>query len=301
MHEKKQLSLVLQKKCQKFAGEKKLSHIAALLELGIFSPEQLWEKLEGFFKEDNFWLFDSPKAEFFFNSEQVIQEHDILVYIPSLEFIQQGVRKMGNHRIIKTHLPAQDNKVQLLNPGHLSQIYLNPPESYLYNLIEHQNHLKQIYNSSHLGIRESQKIMFNFTSLGIVGPPQNQSQEQAFSELSHADLVKVLDNFNEKCSFIFKYISKEIGPAALNVLEKCYEDAKAYLSPLFQNVTFDTEGRIESNSIVRVGTGLQGLDFQKALLRDINEILAAEILAVKKTLGNDHEADLIKILTNVGE
>ena len=114
LHEKKQLSLVLQKKCQKFAGEKKLSHIAALLELGIFSPEQLWEKLEGFFKEDNFWLFDSPKAEFFFNSEQVIQEHDILVYIPSLEFIQQGVRKMGNHRIIKTHLPAQDEKAKKL-------------------------------------------------------------------------------------------------------------------------------------------------------------------------------------------
>jgi hypothetical protein len=37
------------------------------------------------------------------------------------------------------------------------------------------------------------------------------------------------------------------------------------------------------------------------LLRDLNEILISEILAVKKNLGHEHEAILINNLERIGE
>ena len=299
--EKKILNSSSLKKCENFSAKNKTSLMKASIELGILSPSQLWKFMEDFIKEDFFPLFDCSQAEYFFDQKHLPQEAFIIFSISTLNLILQGVRQMQNFDLIKSHIPQGAEPLQILSPDNLNKVNLEPPEEYLFNLIANNKNLKDIYDFSELGKKETQKIVFVFFCLGALGLPQMKTQSQSPQEFSPAEVYKILDAFNSKCSYIFKYISKEIGPVALNVLEKCIEDTKPNISPFFQNIKLGLDGRIETNSILKTNISVPGKENQRTLLRDLNEILAAEILAVKKTLGNDHESMLVKNLEKTGE
>lgn len=288
------------KKCKQFIEKNKTSHIKAIAELGHLSPSHLWNLIEDYSKSDLISLFDWPQAEYSFEPELHIEEYNILFLIPTLDFILQGIRQMKNYDIIHAHVPQEEEDIQIVSLDDLNPVHLEPPEKYLLQVIRSQKNMKNIYGASELGKKESQKIIYGFLCLGIVGLPQIKVRSQPAQESSQTDLNKSLDSFNAKCSYIFKYISKEIGPVALSVLEKCIEETLPYLSPHFKNIHLGIDGKIKSKSIQKNNFGVQDEEKKQYLLRDLNEILAAEILAVKKTLGNDHESKLVQNLEKVG-
>lgn len=285
-------------KYEDIAAQNKSSLTKALIELRAFSPSRLWKLMEVYFKEELFPLFDWPHGEYFFHSENLLQESEILFITETLDFILQGVRRMKNYDLIEAHIPPEESVIQIFQHYYLNQIKLEPPEKYLLNVIDNKNNLKTTYELSQLGKKESQKILFGLLSLSIIGFPQKEPKEKLPQEVSFAELYKILDAFNNKCVYIYKYISKEIGPVALNVLRKCLEETKESLSPLSQKMELGGDGRIKMNSILKANISLLSKEDEKVLIRDLNEILAAEVLAVKKTLGNKHEAILVENLKN---
>lgn len=276
------------------------SLIKALIELDTFSPSKLWELMETFFKEDLFPVFDWSQGEYLLDSADLPIEPGVLFKIQTLNFILEGVRKMKNIDLIKAHIPPEDSAIQILQPHYQNQIKLEPPEKYLLEVIAEKNELKTICESSELGEKETQKTLFALSSLGIIGTPQESAKESFSQESAPAGFNKTLDAFNEKCIYIYKYISKEIGPVALNVLGKCLEEIKDHLSPLSQRIEMGPDGRIKMDSLLKTKISLFSEEDRKVLLRDLNEILAAEVLAVKKTLGNEHERALVENLKRQG-
>lgn len=130
---------------------------------------------------------------------------------------------------------------------------------------------------------------------------ESRLQKTSSDKHPHLEFDKIVDVFNDKFSYIYKYISKELGPVAFNVVEKCLEETKFHLSPLFREIKFDAEGRIEINSIPKANITFASGEAKMNLIKDLNEILAAEVLVVKKNLGNEHESLLIKNLEKIGE
>ena len=270
-----------------------------LVESKAFTPVEMWDTLRSLTSEGISPLFDLAEADYAFHSEHSWEEHEILFYNPVLDLILDGIRRMTNSALITGYLPGDEAKFKLLFPEHLKQISWNPPEIYLYHVIKEAQGMEDILASSRLGRRETQKGLYAFLALGVLGLPHTSTQILEFLEISQADIYHLLENFNNSFESIFKYMSKEIGPASLNVLEKCLDDTKSSLSPLFQNLRFDPGGRIEINSVPITTAGIPGRQLKQVLVQDLNEILAAEILAVKKILGNSHEAILIKNLGKV--
>lgn len=126
-------------------------------------------------------------------------------------------------------------------------------------------------------------------------------KENFHNEYSELKVDKILDGFNEKFSYIYKYISKELGPVALNTIEKCLEETKSYLSPLLQEIKVTSSGRIDMSPIFKTNLIFSSKKTQMNLIKDLNEILVAEVLAVKKNLGNEHESVVVKNLKKIGE
>jgi hypothetical protein len=267
-----------------------------LLENRTLSPEEIWLDLTACFREDLYPWFDRAAAPYAFRTKHPREEADILFYIPTLDIILEGIRRMPDGRLIQGQLPGREKSLKLLFPEYLDRIPLSPPEIYLYHVVKSRKKMADILETSRLGTAATQKILYAFLALGITGSPHTTIHNPAHGEISQADIYHLLEDFNRSFAFIYKYLSKEIGPASLNVLEKCVEDSKPSLSPLFQKLRFDGEGRIEINSIPVTGPSVQGRRLKKVLLQDLNEILAAQILAVKKILGNDHEAALVQHL-----
>ena len=60
------------------------------------------------------------------------------------------------------------------------------------------------------------------------------------------------------------------------------------------------DGKVEFQSVLKSNIIISDRETRQGLIKSLNEILAAEILAVKKTLGNDSESTLIKNLEKIG-
>jgi hypothetical protein len=289
------------KRCTKYVKDQRTSYLKALVELNILTPQELWTSLEFYQQEDLLPVFDWEQGEYFLDTEKPIQEDKILLQISTPGMLHEGIRRMQNETLLKSLAPGESKTVERLIPESSELFTLRGPERYVLSLINKPKSLKHVYTSSELGYRETQRIVFILISLGLLGFPQKKRAGQAPVEIPKSEIFRTLGFFNDKCSFIFKYISKEIGPVALNILEKCLEDTKPSLSPLFEKVRLGPDGKVETNSILKGGLALSREEFKLQILNGLNDILVSEVLAVKRTLGNEHESTLVNHLKKIGE
>jgi len=298
---KKILNAAQLKKCRTFSRENKITVIKSLTELNILSPSRLWELMEAYFKNDAFSLFDLPKAKYLFEAEDISYEPQILRHSQTLNLILQGIRRMKNQELIESHIPDEDETIEILFPVYLDQIDFEPHEKYLLKLIENTTSLKNIHKFSAIGKGETQRLIFTLISLGIISIPHKKECTTSAHEFLPEELDRIMEAFNSQCSYIYKYISKEIGPAARSVLSKCLDDLKPNLSPPFQALELRPDGSIEMKPSVKTHINASSNERWKNFLKSLDEILAAEVLAVKKTLGTAHETALIENLEKTGD
>ncbi|MFP4082742.1 MAG: DUF4388 domain-containing protein [Candidatus Aminicenantes bacterium] len=288
-------------RCEDLAAQNNISLLNALHEQGFFLTSRLWKLMEIFIKKDLFSLFDCAEAQYAFDSQHIPQPHDILFSFPSLHILVEGIRHMRNYDLINSLLPPESEAARVLSPHYLHQINLQSHEKYVLTLLEKENSLQSVYQSSELGRKESQKVLFFLRILGLVSFSRDKNQQHSHLRYHQAEWESILHAFNHKFSYIYKYISKALGPVAFNVIEKSLEEIKPHLSSHFQNIKFDTEGKLDLNSFSKTSPSYLDEQTKISLIRNLNEILSAQVMAVKKNLGMDHETALVKNLEKTGK
>jgi hypothetical protein len=296
------LDLISLARVEEYAQDNRVSLIRALLEIPLLEPGPLWTFMEVFVKEEAYALFDRDEGDFEFVP---CSEPPGAAYVRDLSLanvVLEGVRRMTNHALIARHLPPEDETVQGLQPHFLDLVDLAPHEKYFFGLLDSARTRGELCDSSNLGRRESQRILFVFLCLGLAGTRAPKPKTGRLPvEMSLADMDKIFSVFNAKCKYIFKYMSKEIGPVALSVIGNSLTDVRNRLDPVFQGLELKADGRIEIKSFLKTNMNLIGEENRRSLLRSMDEILVAEVLAVKRTLGSGHEAILVKSLEKIGE
>lgn len=288
------------KKCEARTAKKKTSLLAAILDLGILSPQHLWKNMEVYAKQELFPLFDLSPLTSSLISEKTPSDTAILFTIPTLSLIREGIYRMKNIKLIDTLIPTDAEDFQKLTPDHMDQIDLEPYEEHLIHTAGEKSDLQTLISKSTLGEKYTKKVLLTLFCLGILGPSPMATPNKPLQEFSVAELQKILDTFNAKCSYIYKSLSKELGPVALNLMEKSIEDIKPHLSQHFQKIRLGIDGKIDLQSVLKSNLIMSDRDTIQLIIKSLNEILAAEILAVKKSLGSEFESTLIKNLETIG-
>jgi len=288
--------------CEDYVRQGRGTRIKALIELEHLQIAALWRIMESEFKKRAFRLFDWDEGSFFFKSPSDVSAKSYVQEISLPPFILEGIRHMQNHDLIAAHLPGDDDPIQDLAAIHRGSVPLASHEKYVLGLIGDGKSLGEIRQQSDLGDKETRRILFTLCSFELVGTaPRKGANQKPQADYSPAEIERLFGTFNDKCSYIFKYISKELGPVALNVLEKALEEVKSRLDPALQTLELTADGRIELKSYLKMNLSHSSEAGRRSLLRSLDEILAVEVLAVKRTLGNSHESILVKNLEKVGE
>jgi hypothetical protein len=295
------MDLISLARAEEHAQKNRVSVIRAIVEMPLLEPGRLWTLLEGFIKEEVYPLFDLEEGEFEFSPLPATRGPALVsLFLPNL--ILEGVRRMTNDGIIVRYLPPEGETVQSLSPSFLDPLELAPQERYFLRILDSARTLTELCEASDLGKRESLRILSVFLYLGIAGTrPSKPKTGKLPVEMSLADMDKLLGIFNAKCSYIFKYMSKEIGPVALSVIGNSLEDIRSRLDPAFQGLELKADGRVELKSFLKTNMNVVGDENKRGVLRSMDEILVAEVLAVKRTLGSAHESALVKSLERIGE
>jgi hypothetical protein len=109
-------------------------------------------------------------------------------------------------------------------------------------------------------------------------------------------LYSVLSSFNQNYGFIFRYMVREVGPIAENVLEKYLGNLRESRKEVFGSAKLQKDGTLDPTLVERNLNRLPEEERRPRLVDALNELLYAELLAVKRTLGAEHEGAIIKAL-----
>jgi len=288
------------RQCDRYAGAHMISRIRALSDLGLISPLPLWNLMESFFVRRLFTFFDWPEGRFVFEPGLSLAGGERLGLLQTHELILQGVRQMKDARLIERNLPSDADPIYISTPYFLHLLSLEPHERYALDVLHHAANLRSFYDRCEMGKRAAQKTLFAFVCLDILAAPEAKESARPAADPPAGDPAKVLAALNEKCAYIHKYITKQIGPLAHTILGNCVEEVKPALGPLFQKMKLLPDGRIEVDAAVSATAGHLADEIFNGLVKGYGEILTAEVLALKKSLGGAHETAVVKSLERVG-
>jgi hypothetical protein len=276
--------------------------VRALAEQAGLPPSRLWPALASFLTEEAFSFFDREDAEFEFQETAALAGRALIGSLAPPALVLEGVRRMANTGLIARHLPAADAPLRRGPTARTEGLGLALHERYVLGLLDSGTTLAGLLDASDIGEEGTRRALFAFLCLGLASPasPKPKTGRLA-ADRTPAEIDRLFAAFNNRCSFIFKYVSKAVGPVALSIIEKALDEVRGRLDPVFQGLELLPDGRIELRSSLRVNMTIGGEDSRRSLLRSMDEILMAEVLAVKKTLGPADEASLIRSLEKMGE
>jgi hypothetical protein len=278
------------------------SSLRSLVETSLFEPERLWRLLESYAREEALSLLEGAGAEREFHTRSGPPAR---VYIDAIDvpgLLLEGARKMKDDTALDKVLPARGDFVRRLPAFSADAFRLSLTERYVLGLLDPPKTLDEICAGSDVGTAETRRALFALILLGLAGTAAPKPKTAKLpGDMSLAGMDRLLGLFNAKCAFVFKYVSKEIGPVSFNLIGKAVDEVRGRLDPAFQSAELKPDGRLELRSPLRVNANIVGDDCRRSMLRSMDEILAAEVLVVKRTLGPDHESALVRNLEKVGE
>ena len=277
------------------------SSLRALVETSVLEPERLWAVLEAFARDEALALFGSggEEREFHTRSGPPARVYVDAIDIPGL--ILEGVRTIPDDALAAALPPAGDT-IRRLATSSPEAFGLSRTERYVLGLLEPPKSLAEVCGASDIGEAATRRALLALILLGLAAPSgQRPKTARLGADLSLAGMDRLMGLFNAKCAFIFKYVSKEVGPVAFPLIGKALDEIRGRLDPAFQMAELKPDGRFELKSLLKVNANIVGDECRRSMLRSMDEILAAEVLVVKRTLGPDHESALVRSLERVGE
>ncbi len=276
--------------------------VRALAEQAGLPPARLWPSLASFLKDEVLSLFDREDAEYEFQETAGLPGRTLVGDLDVPALVLEGVRKMANTGLIARHLPAADVPLRRGPTARPEGLDLALHERYVLGLLDCGATLAELLDASDIGEEQTRRALLAFLCLGLAGaaPPKPKTWRPA-ADRTPAEIDRLFADFNNRCSFILKYVSKAVGPVALSIIERSLDEVRGRLDSVFQGLELRPDGRIELRSSLRVNMTIGGEDIRRSLLGSMDEILMAEVLAVKRTLGPADEAALIRSLEKMGE
>jgi hypothetical protein len=278
------------------------SALRALVEMSLFSPEGLWDLLRTFAREEALSLFagDAVEREFHTRSGPPARLYVEAIDVPGL--LLEGAHRMTDDASLDRSLPPGGEVLRRLPAFSADAFALNLPERYVLGLLDPPRTLDEITAESDAGSAATRRALYALLLLGLAGTAgQKPKTARLGGDLSLAAMDRIMALFNARCVFIFKHISKEVGPVAFNLIAKALDEVRGRLDPAFQTAELKPDGRLELKALLRVNANIVGDECRRSLLRSMDEILAAEVLVVKRTLGPDQESAVVRSLERLGE
>jgi len=279
-------------------------HGRALMEMGLLTPEQLWDEVSAHLRAIAYSLFPLRAGRYDISSRPEDANENIRIELPIPQAILEGVRLIVDEEFIESRFepnmalyPAPDR----LLPG----AALKPHESHVLSLVADGCGIDEVVRRSELLRFNTLKVLYALLRLGMVSdcrqparPPTPSSACKA--PTTFTSFEETLQYYNDRFEYIYRVLSKEIGPVAHSILSDSITAILESIPPYFHKLEIRPDGRVEEKSVLK---GICYENFEEnsgEFLRGLEEILYTEIYAVKRHLGKDQERLILRWIREPG-
>jgi hypothetical protein len=264
----------------------------ALVEMGALSPKDLWEGVQYQVKEIVYSIFQWDDGSFHFEESTLPEKERITVDLDVTELVLVGIRRVDAAGSIQSRYP--EGMLVLERGSDPPKDLLEPYEAHVLSLVDGDRSVLEICKESEIGDNETQKLLYAFLCSGIVKAKGRKVRTLDQDFVPEDSLYSVLNSFNQMYGYIFKYMVREVGPIAENVLEKYLSTLRESRKDVLLGVKLLKDGSLDGVMVERNLNQLPEDERRSRLVDALNELLYAELLAVKRTLGAEHESSIIK-------
>ena len=276
---------------QRIRGGQRLGK--ALVESGVLKPKDLWWAIENQIKEIVWSIFDWEDGYFHFEEDDLPRREKITFDLDVEKLVIEGIRRADGTGAIREHFISTDSVVERTDKE--PPVELEPHERHVIELVDSKRTVFEICQESEIGEAETRKVLHTFLAIRTLksrGPKQAPLQQTLNDGQDYASVV---DLYNEMFRNLFRHMSNEVGPIAEIILEKYLKELKERPGSLFERVRLGQDGALDPAQIERNLQRVPDDTRRDRLISSLNELLYAELLAVKRTLGASHESQLIQL------
>jgi len=177
---------------------------------------------------------------------------------------------------------------------------MEPFEMHVFGLVNGKRSIQDICQESEIGDSETMKVLYMLVSIGytrVKGRKMEEGKERR--EISVEETAGIIGNYNRMFSYLYRYMLREVGPITEHVLNKYLSELKETTASIFKNVALKKDGTLDSATLQGNLNWIRAESRRDVLLSSLNEFLYSSILAVKRTLGPEHESRVIESLKDV--
>jgi len=263
-----------------------------LVEMGALRPKDLWEGVQFQVKEIVYSVFQWDDGQFHFEESSLPEKERITVDLDIMDLVLAGIRRIDANGRIQGRYPEGDLLLERMDTE--ASPALESYEDHVLKLVDGERSVLEVCGESEIGDNETLKVLYALLSTGLVRVKGKKVRTLDQDFVPEDSLHSVLNSFNQMYGFIFRYMVREVGPIAENVLEKYLAGLRESRKDAFAGVKLQKDGTLDAAVLERNINRLPEDQKRSVLVDALNELLYAELLAVKRTLGAEHEAAIIR-------
>jgi hypothetical protein len=265
-----------------------------LVEMGALSPNDLWTAVQSQVEEIVYSVFRWGEGKFHFEESALPERERITVDLDVTTLVLEGLRRVDAGGWVRAHQP--DGQLVLESGDTPREGLLQAWEQHVLSLVDGERSVTEVCHESEIGDNETLKLLYAFLATGIV-KSRGRKVRTLDQDFVPADTTyEVVESFNRMYRFVFAYLVKEVGPIAESVLAKYLGNVRDSRAEVFAGVGLRPDGSLDEAAVERNVGRLPEEGRRDVLVSSLNELLYAELLAVKRTLGAEHESAIIRAL-----
>lgn len=181
-----------------------------------------------------------------------------------------------------------------------------PYEKHILKVCKKHRELDRIIEKSELMETDTLKYIYYYFLIDVISTEKTSvkkelgGREYNSISISFSSYEEALRHYNLKFEMIFKLLSKEIGPVALSILSNSIDDIRDNLPIFLKNAEIDKNGKLVEKKILKKVWYHDFENHASDFVRGLEELLYAQIYAVKKNLGIEYENQILKWLKGTG-
>lgn len=271
-----------------------------LVELGAITPKQLWESVQNQIRHIVYSLFEWSSGLFYFAEGELPSTENITADVSITNLVIEGIRRIKNAGVLETRFPARDVTLSRIEPQP-DLLRLEPFEQHVLSLINGRRNINDLCRDSEIGNDETMKVLYMLLSIGYIKVTSGSMKEITVpaKRITSDEATAIIGNYNRMFSYLYRYMLREVGPITEHVMNKYLAELKESNASVLKNVTLKKDGTLDASAIHENIISLGQESQKESLVTTLNEFLYSTILAVKRTLGPEHESRVIETIKDI--
>ncbi len=270
----------------------------ALVACGALTPRVLMEERRRQVREIVLSTFEWGDGTYEFAEGEEPDPESVAVEIDIREIVVEGIRSLAMSTLFRARLATRDWIYEpVAAADRKAEIGLEPHEQYVLDLVDGRRDIGALIALSEFPEEETLRVLFLLDRTGRVARcPAHAAHESGQDEATG----EILLYYNRMFERIHGALMTEAGPIARELLERSLDDLRPGHPALLRHARIGGDGTLEPGVLEEALLEVRAPARRETLVRVLNEVLYAQLLVLRRTLGEAGERRVLRTFPRTG-